>query len=292
MMLGLLCALVSTLQPYTGITLIHRTETEPRPMTIHAVRIDLTAPGLRFKLTPPAEGGKRETVRQTTVAFLEREQAQLAVNAHFFVPFPSEEMDSDLVGLAASEGRVYSAFEAPAQDYAITSFAPGLNIGRDNRARIVHHNAAIAGGKGVQEPVELWNTVSGSAQVVTSGAITIPDYRDADHPLALLSPGGPGKYANGKSWYDVPNARTLIGIDKEGWTLTILIADRLKVGEAAEILARDYAVHDALNLDGGGSTTLALRDPATGEARLVNRPTAGGTPRAVASSLAIFAQKP
>lgn len=280
-------------QPFTGITVIHRTAPQPRPLDMHIVRIDLTTPGLRLKLTPRSPGSARETVRQTTLEFLKAERAQLAVNAHFFVPFPSQEQDSDLVGLAASEGVVYSAFEAPAQDYAIVPFSPAINIDRSNRARLVHHDAAAAGGAGVQEPVELWTAVSGSAQVVSSGAVTVPDYRDGARPLALLNPGGPGGYGNAKSWYDVPNARTLIGIDRAGRQLFLLVVDRspasggLKVGEAAELLVRDFAVHDALNLDGGGSTTLAMENPATREARILNKPSGG--PRPVASSLAVFA---
>lgn len=280
-------------QPFVGVNVIRRTATEPRPLNLYVVKIDLTTPGLRFKLTPRAPAGKRETVRQTTLDFLKAEHAQLAVNAHFFVPYPSDEPDSDLVGLAAAEGDVYSAFEAPAQDYALAPFAPAINIDRENRARVVHHDAAGAGNKGVQEPVALWNAVSGSAQVVTSGAVTVPGYRDAERPLELLNPGGPGSYGNAKSWYEVPNARTLIGIDKDGKTLYVLVVDRsaasggMKVGEAAELLVRDYAVHDALNLDGGGSTTLAMEDPATHEATILNKPSMG--PRAVASSLAIFA---
>jgi hypothetical protein len=34
-------------QPYLGITYIDRTETAPRPLHVHIVQIDLTAPGLR-----------------------------------------------------------------------------------------------------------------------------------------------------------------------------------------------------------------------------------------------------
>ena len=73
--------------PFLGVTHIIRTETAPRSLHIHIVKIDLTAPGIRFKLTPP--GGKLETVRQTTLAFLNQEHAQIAINAHFFMPFPA-----------------------------------------------------------------------------------------------------------------------------------------------------------------------------------------------------------
>src|SRR5437870_198881 len=72
--------------PFVGVTLITRTETSPRPETMHIVEIDLTAPGIRFELSPP--GGTLEAVRQTTLGFLSQEQAQLAINGHFFLPFP------------------------------------------------------------------------------------------------------------------------------------------------------------------------------------------------------------
>ncbi len=88
--------------PYRGITYITRTESSPRKVTLHVVEIDLTASGIRFKLTPP--GGTRDTVRQTTLDFLKQEKAQVAINAHFFLPFPSPDTDANLVGLAVSQG--------------------------------------------------------------------------------------------------------------------------------------------------------------------------------------------
>jgi exopolysaccharide biosynthesis protein len=57
----------------------------------------------------------------------------------------------------------------------------------------------------------------------------------------------------------------------------------------ADLLIRDYGVFNALNLDGGGSTTLAMEDPDThaGVVRNVSSDNPNG--RAVGSSLAIFA---
>src|SRR5437867_3500903 len=89
---GALRAQTRTTQPYVGITLIDRVDTSPRPAHMHIARIDLRAPGIRFKVSPP--GGTRETVRQRTVDFLRQEHAQLAVNAHFFLPFPSSDADA------------------------------------------------------------------------------------------------------------------------------------------------------------------------------------------------------
>src|SRR3954470_19961204 len=90
--------------PYAGITLITRTETLPRPETMHIAEVDLTAPGIGFHLTAP--GGTLETVRQTTVDYLNQEHAQLAINSHFFLPFPSSDPNAMLIGLAASNGNV------------------------------------------------------------------------------------------------------------------------------------------------------------------------------------------
>src|SRR5205807_1565047 len=92
-------------RPFRGVTMIARTESIPRNLAIHVVKIDLTAPGIAFKLTPP--GGALETIRQTTLDFLKQEHAQVAINGHFFVPFPSASTDADVIGLAASNGIVY-----------------------------------------------------------------------------------------------------------------------------------------------------------------------------------------
>ena len=44
----------------------------------------------------------------------------MAINAHYFLPFPSEDRTAWVIGLGASEGRVFSAFEPP-RSYALAS---------------------------------------------------------------------------------------------------------------------------------------------------------------------------
>lgn len=280
--------------PFLGITHIHRTETSPRNLSIHVIQIDLRAKGIRFRLTPP--GGTRETVRQTTLQYLEQEQAQVAINVHFFLPFPSPDLNASLVGIAASEGKVYSGFEKPAQKYALVENAPGLNIDPRNKVKLVRRDPRSADGLRARERVKLWNTVAGSAQIVTNGVKTIPCYVEAARPSCALVGPGPANYSNSNSWYDRPNARTAIGLSKNSRTLILFTVDAaggsqgMPVGEVADMLIRDYGVHNALNLDGGGSTTLAMQDPATGVRAVINQPSdrsPGG--RIVASSLAVFA---
>jgi exopolysaccharide biosynthesis protein len=232
------------------------------------------------------------------VDYLRQERAQLAINAHFFLPFPSQDTDAFAIGLAASEGRVFSAFESPEQSFAIVADAPALNIDARNRARIVHRDVKKPDGLHVRERVTLWNVVAGSAQIVTDGRPTVPVYRDEAHPRALLTPGGPGAgFSNARSWYAVTTARTAIGLSRDNRTLTLFTVDvrggseGMRVGEVAEVLIRDYRVWNALNLDGGGSTTMAWMDPATGESAVLNTSSDNPAGRSVATSLAVFAPR-
>jgi exopolysaccharide biosynthesis protein len=283
--------------PYVGITCVDRIDASPRAVHVHVVQIDLKAKGLRFKVSPP--GGSRETVRQRTVDYLRSTHAQIAINAHFFLPFPSDDVDAWTIGLAASDGRIYSAFETPAQSYAIVADAPALNIDRRNHARIVHRDRRRVDGQHVRERVRLWNAVSGSAQIVTDGRPSIPEYRDGDHPTGSLTAGGPGEgYSNARSWYGVATARTAIGVSRDNRTLTLFTVDArggssgMTVADVAAMLIRDYHVWNALNLDGGGSTTMAWENPETRAVELLNVSSDSPDGRSVASSLAVFAKRP
>jgi len=282
-------------RPFVGVTTITRTETSPRNLRMHIVQIDLNAPGIHFKVTAP--GGGMETVRNTTVGFLSEEHAQIAVNAHFFLPFPSTNSDAMVIGLAASNGNVYSAFESPVQSYAIVADAPAFNIDEMNRVSIVHRNPDFSDGKHVLESVMLWNVVSGSAQIVTDGVKTIPVYKDDEHPAGLLTPGGAVEYDNSRSWYNILTARTAIGITRDNRTLVIFTVDRatgsfgMTGAEVADTLIRDYSVVNALNLDGGGSTTLAMENPTTHVGELVNVSDDNPRGRYVGSNLAVFANR-
>ena len=281
-----------TWHPYTGITLVERVLTTPRPATWHLAQVDLRARGLRIRVTPP--GGSREVVRESTLAALTRTGAQLAVNGHFFLPFPSDDADAWVIGLGASDGHVFSAFESPEQSFALVADTPALAIDHRNRARIVHRRSG-ADGTRIRERGRLWNAVAGSAQIVTDGQVTIPEYRDEAHPRGALTPGPDGRFDNARSWYDLVTGRTIAGLSRDRRALTLVAIDGRAgqegstLREAARLLVRDYGVWNALNLDGGGSTTMAWRDPATGEASLLNRSSDGPLGRRVATSLLVFA---
>jgi hypothetical protein len=320
---------------FPGITHIKRTEQyppfqcpgcpaptpNPRLARMNILLVDLTSPGIHFKLTPPGENlpavapGSTtpnwpvvpfEVVRQRTLDFLNTSHAQAAINVHFFAPVPvpggsTQAAYAYLIGLAASRGKVYSGFESPIQSYAIVTNSPGLNIDRSNNASIVHRDPDSADGMDVLEDVELWNALAGSGQILTNGVKTIPEYTDATHPDELLTPGPvpplgplPLTYTRaGRHWYDLSNARTAIGVTEDGRTLVLFTVDGtngghgMQVGEVADLLKNDYGVWDALNLDGGGSTTMAVEDPVTHVRQLVNVP-ADNPPRLEASNFAVY----
>jgi Phosphodiester glycosidase/PEP-CTERM motif len=289
-------ALTTVTTPYLGITYTTRLgeNVGGRTVNMRVLQIDLSAPGIGFKLT--GAGGSLDTVRQSTLGFLNQENAQFAVNSHFFLPFPSTSSDANLVGFAASQGSIISGFEAPVQSYAIVTNAPAINIAPNNSASIVHADPNAAGGRGILENVTLGNSFAGSAQIITNGVVSIPEYKDATHPDGLLTPPGPANYSNANSWYNLFNARNAIGLSANNSKLVIFTVDNaggsqgLQVGQVANIMLNDYGVFNALNMDGGGSTTLAMRDPLTGLGSIANTPsdtTPGG--RLSGSNLAIFA---
>jgi hypothetical protein len=301
---------VSTVDyPYLGITHIFRVGSIPdfpRNVNIHVIKIDLTAPHISFKYAPQA--GTRDTFRETTLQFLNDMGAQLAVNGHFFLPFPSADFNAALVGFAASNGNIYSPFELPTQNYAIVRDSPAINIDPNNHASIVHRDPSysdgtcyglcqVIDGLHVLENVTIWNAFSGSAQIITNGAKTVPCYVDATHPDCTLVGPGPANYSNSNSWYELKNARTSIGLGCDNKTLVLFTVDNaggsqgMTVSEVANLLIRDYGVCNALNMDGGGSTSLAIRDPTTGVGGFLNTSSDNPNGRANASGLAVFASR-
>jgi hypothetical protein len=143
----------------------------------------------------------------------------------------------------------------------------------------------------VVEPVTLWNALSGSSQIVSNGVKIIPDYSGPPGGLNPLY-----GYSDDYSWYLEARARTCVGLNRESEKLVIFTVDEagasegMSLDEVADLLIKDYEVENALNLDGGGSTTLVLEDPATGLGRVANEPSDGLNGRAAGSNLAIFAE--
>jgi hypothetical protein len=248
-----------TTHPFRGVTLHQRTEKSPRAMKINVLEIDLRAPGIRFRVTPSNGELPGETTLQTTRDFLLEQHAQLAINASFYRIIDKRYGDSE--GYTASDGDTYSGPSTR------PSGSPSLNISRENVATILDH------ARGSAEPSagELFNTVSGNERIIRHGKNVATDARL--HP------------------------RMAAGISDDGHRLVLVEIDgrqpRISEGattiEVAEILLQ-YRVTDAINLDGGGSATMAIADPSP---RILNTPVGvhdiRGSQRKNACNVAIFA---
>ncbi|MFH8787886.1 phosphodiester glycosidase family protein [Streptomyces roseoverticillatus] len=87
--------------------------------------------------------------------------------------------------------------------------------------------------------------------------------------------------------------RTSAGVGGNGRTFYLLALDGgagyrsgLTVAELADLM-RDLGADDAVNLDGGGSSTLVTRDPDSGRTTVRNHPS-GGAERPVANGIGVF----
>ncbi len=223
---------------------------------VYAMRIDLAEPTVRFFATPANGTTPLDTDGLKTSTFLRKYKLQAAINASPFDPVIEKELTPQNVqGLSVCDGDCYSPSEKN---------HPALVISADNKARIVEHPVDANG---------VHNAVAGFAVILRGGRNLCRD--DVRHP------------------------RTGVGVSQDGRYLYWVVIDGRQMGysdgattaETAEWLRR-YGASDALNLDGGGSSTMVISDGAGG-AKVLNRPIHGGIPgaeRVNANHLGLFAQ--
>jgi|GEM_PF-556286 len=235
----------------TTMKLEHLTYDQKRPIRIWLIEIDASVPGVSFVATEPQprkgeDGRQFETLCETTLAFAERTGAQLAINTSAFGPGRGSALQPmDVAGFAAYEGNVYSK---PVQDYG------AMFIDKDGSIRLK------------APPLEddgVWHAISGFRMLLDDGKPAVKD-----HVFAT-------------SFGNI-NPRTAVGVDRTGRKLWIVVADGRQrertLGMTLPELAAVFqwvGAWDALNLDGGGSSTLVMQD-GTGQHRLVNEAINGG----------------
>ncbi|MBI5930928.1 MAG: phosphodiester glycosidase family protein [Chloroflexi bacterium] len=259
---------------FQGIEYIRDVRSEPRPLVVHVVIIDLDAPGIRFFVTPgtPDEAYSIPQAR-TTSQFLDEFNLQLAINGDFFDPWWSNFPDfwnyyphvgdpANVTGFAASEGVIYA-------QPAIWTPHIALFISEDNRAFF----------NGM--PAHVYNAISGD--------------------LLFLWRGQKNTRWLTREYHTQPNPRTAIGLDKSGRKMILLLVDGrqpnysegVTLDELADLML-EYGAYSAINMDGGGSVTLAI-EGSNGKAEVLNSPIQARIPgleRPVANHLGIYALPP
>lgn len=255
---------------FRGIVYQRSFRSTPRPMMIHIVSIDLTAPGVKPFVTPGLPpGSDRETTARTTSEFLREFKLQLAVNASFFAPFhentpwdyyPRSGDRSFPFGEVISNGYRYSKTEA---GWKVLCFS------QSNRAQIADSGVCP----------------EGTTQAVAGGEIFIERGKPK---MEIFQQRG-----------NKPYPHMAVAIDQEGkklWIIAVdgkqlLYSEGIKMRELAEMVM-NLGAYTALNLDGGGSTTLVM---ATNRgAKVLNAPIHTKLPmreRPVANQLGFYADK-
>jgi hypothetical protein len=111
----------SRVELFQGIVYTRQARSTPRPLMLHIVEVDLTAPGVGFLVTPGDDTSSLELSARTTSAFLREFDVQIAINGSFSQPFragtflwdcyPHGGDPVDVLGLAVSNGDAYSDAE-------------------------------------------------------------------------------------------------------------------------------------------------------------------------------------
>jgi hypothetical protein len=271
-----------TAQPFVGVThhrFVQSITDAPaapflRPVVVDVLEIDVRAEGVAFLMQPGNGDAPGEITRITTRAFVDDVKAQIGINVGFYdTAAKYGGMDTDLMHLAASKGDVYSAARGGEATFNITekNIPEILEAGPANAATLV-------GGK------KVFNAAGGNQRILKNGEVSAP--RDANYTKAL-------------------NPHTALGVSRDKRRVFLATVDGRQKGYAEGMRTDEFAVvlqqlgaWDAVNLDGGGSTTMVMDDTHDGvqNARLVNSPSDNssssqpGRERVVANSFAVFAK--
>lgn len=249
-------------QLYEGVMYYRDVRSEPRPVIIHIIAIDLNVADVSFIVTEGDMNADRPYRAQTTSDFLKEYGVQIAINGDFIEPWerstlwgfsPDSGVPIDVSGMSSSNGVVYSA------DYRRHH---SLYISQD---QIPSFDAP---------PLEdIYNAISGNIIFVENGQY-VPFH-------AKLDP------------------RTAIALDASEDLLLLIVVDGsqpyysegLTIRELADVII-DYGGHTALNLDGGGSSVMVIEGQ-DGKPEMLNSPINDripGNERPVGNHLGIYVE--
>ncbi len=237
-------------------------------------RIDLAHPRLRIEVTgaPQGAGPGVEALLETTPAWALRRELDLAVNANYFAMTRPREPyavggRADVLGLCVSDGVLVSP--------------PRTFQGRGDPALLLRHDGRGEIARVERTPgLDVRHAVAG-----IGGSASDPDRG------SLLIEGGEDRSATARVDPLARHPRTAAGLAMGGRLLVLVVVDGRQKGwsegmtlaELAQTLL-EQGVHDAVNLDGGGSSAFVWREAAGGSWR-TNRASEANGFRPVSTSL-------
>ncbi|HEY2979863.1 MAG TPA: phosphodiester glycosidase family protein [Anaerolineales bacterium] len=252
-------------QLFPGVTYRRVVRYLPRFMIVHLLEIDTRSRGLEFFVTKPDRPNAGAPLdARTTSAFLQEFGARIAINGDGFQPWwsrspadyyphPGDPVTPN--GFTASYGEIY------ARGAADETAEPTLYISRRNELTFN------------KIPGRVFHAISGDRMLVLQG-----------EPISDLN-------------REELDPRTAIGTNKNGrWVYLVVIDGRqpfysegASLAELADLMV-DFGAYFAMNLDGGGSSTLVIAGQ-NGEPVILNSPIDSyipGRERPVADHLGIY----
>lgn len=198
--------------------------------------------------------------------------------------------------------RISSAWPERSDEMRVTTKVVAIRNEPDRTPRELADNemAMVAGPRAV----EFFHDVKEGASLDIDWRLTdLPDgihTRDVRHAVAgnvVLIEAGKLQNGGGAFW-TTRHPRSAIGVDADGRRALLVLADGRSLLSAGMDLTglRDYlaylGAHDAINLDGGGSSAMAARVPEGAEGtekavRILNRPS-DGRERLIPTALGVF----
>ena len=260
---------------FQGVTYERYIRDRPRPLVLHVVQVDLTAPGIGFLVSPPQpslgpDNEALENTADTVPGFLSRYDMQVAINGSFFFPhevrsplsyYPRVGDGASTMGVGISNGDRYSKAE---EGWAALCIISTQDI------RITEQDC----------PPETQQGIAGDIQFVKSGELY-------DGGIVILQ---------GNDVDLLP--RTVIAIDQHSTKLWMVVVDGRQAGYSEGITLAELGMFlirlgadRALNLDGGGSSTLAIEN--ADQSAVLNAPFQARVPmnlRPVANHFGLYAR--
>ncbi len=253
-------------KPLPAIRLEQRASAGQR---IFVARVDLADAGVDVRVArggaDPDGDGPYQTTLQPLTLVAEREHFELAINGDFFLARSTADIEGAKSGFTADK---WASAVGPAvtDGFAWAPAArarPALTIDADKNARIL-----------------ALKDVPADARQVIAGS-------------DILVQGGKSALANTSAFALNRHPRTAVGLSDAGKTLICVVVDGraapdavgMSLGELTDLML-SLGCKDALNLDGGGSSEMVMRDAKTGQLRVLNQPS-DGRERAIANALGI-----
>ena len=264
---------------------------EAAPLKAWMARVDVLRDDVSVEVVASADSDGRESVSD----MVQDRGACLGVNGGYFL---QNDDVFEHIGLLIANGEfVHSATHGIFVDDVRHELRRAA-IGFDDR------DVPIVGWVSSRQDSAFWWSIpfDPSEQLAASDTTSIPDSLATSFPIGVYQSvqdavaAGPAILKDGKHFIPVeeeiffptgePDARTAAGYDSEGRLLLLVVDGRqgdsrgVSLEELADLML-EFGATDALNLDGGGSSTFVVRD------ELLNQPAGGTYQREVVSGIVV-----